>query len=319
MMLDTVIGNAQTLRDLQGALKNGCLLHSILLCGEPGTGAGYVARCLAADYLYPENTGGTPQSGGAPSPANAGASQVMANESPEYLCMEGEGVSGDIRIDAVREVRRQVFHTALSARGRVVHVAGAEHLNASSANALLKVLEEPPEGVLFLLTAPGDAAVLPTLRSRCACYTLAPVSQEQCVQYLLHRFSAVPDIARRAPEYAALFGGKIGSCVNCLTDAGMRARLDSAKQLADAVQAQDTYLALHTMAGYEKDRAQARGFLALLREVCAAALRGAYPVPDADKAARAINAVRTADTQLAGNGSTKLVLTCLAARLTAGA
>ena len=64
------------------------------------------------------------------------------------LC--GEGVSGDIRVDRVREVRREIFNTALSAGGRAVHIKGADKLNGASANALLKVLEEPPEGVLFI-------------------------------------------------------------------------------------------------------------------------------------------------------------------------
>lgn len=60
--------------------------------------------------------------------------------------------------------------------GRAVIFYGAQKMNASSANALLKVLEEPPEGVLFVLTATSAAAVLPTIRSRCAIYPIAPVT-----------------------------------------------------------------------------------------------------------------------------------------------
>ena len=49
-------------------------------------------------------------------------------------------------------------------------------MNEESANALLKVMEEPPEGVLFLLTADSLAGVLPTIRSRCVSFAIAPVS-----------------------------------------------------------------------------------------------------------------------------------------------
>ena len=55
-----------------------------------------------------------------------------------------------------------------------MHIKGADKLNGASANALLKVLEEPPEGVLFILTAPSEANVMATIRSRCCAYSLAP-------------------------------------------------------------------------------------------------------------------------------------------------
>lgn len=133
-------------------------------------GAGFAARCLAADFLYPE--------GGAP------AAAVLEGRSPEVLALEGEGASGLIKIDAVRAVRRAVYDTALSAAGRAVLVYGAEKLNAASANAMLKVIEEPPENVLFVFTAVSEAAVLPTIRSRCSVYTLAPLAVPECAAAL---------------------------------------------------------------------------------------------------------------------------------------
>ena len=58
-----------------------------------------------------------------------------------------------------------------------------ERMNEESANALLKVMEEPPEGVLFLLTADSLAGVLPTIRSRCISFAVAPVSPTDCARY----------------------------------------------------------------------------------------------------------------------------------------
>ena len=104
--LDSLLGNETLKESLSAALAAGRLSHSILLCGEAGTGAGFAARCLAADYLYPNG--------------GASAAQVLAGQSPEYLLLAGEGVSGDIRVDRVREVRREIFNTALSAGGRAV-------------------------------------------------------------------------------------------------------------------------------------------------------------------------------------------------------
>ena len=280
--LDSLLGNETLKESLSAALAAGRLSHSILLCGEAGTGAGFAARCLAADYLL----------------------------------LAGEGVSGDIRVDRVREVRREIFNTALSAGGRAVHIKGADKLNGASANALLKVLEEPPEGVLFILTAPSEANVMATIRSRCCAYSLAPVAEEVCAAYLKKHFPKEPEAAR----YAALFGGKIGSAKRCLEDAAWRTLLLDALKLAGLAEKQDVYGALALLSKYEKDRAGTQALLGLLLNVCSASLRGSEaaqsPVSPARAARCAGEAGKTARL-LAGNVSGKLALTCLAARLTA--
>ena len=319
--LDSLLGNETLKESLSAALAAGRLSHSILLCGEAGTGAGFAARCLAADYLYPNG--------------GASAAQVLAGQSPEYLLLAGEGVSGDIRVDRVREVRREIFNTALSAGGRAVHIKGADKLNGASANALLKVLEEPPEGVLFILTAPSEANVMATIRSRCCAYSLAPVAEEVCAAYLKKHFPKEPEAAR----YAALFGGKIGSAKRCLEDANKVVPIDkcsilltvllaffllgepvSPLKLAGLAEKQDVYGALALLSKYEKDRAGTQALLGLLLNVCSASLRGSEaaqsPVSPARAARCAGEAGKTARL-LAGNVSGKLALTCLAARLTA--
>ena len=105
-MLDRLAGNEAMKQHLQAALAGGKLAHSLLLCGEKGCGAGFAARCLAADYLYPQ---------GGPA-----AEAVLAGQAPECLEVRGEGASGQIRIERIRQVREEVFHSALSAQGRVV-------------------------------------------------------------------------------------------------------------------------------------------------------------------------------------------------------
>ena len=215
--LDSLLGN-ETLKE--------SLSHSILLCGDAGTGAGFAARCLAADYLYPNG--------------GASAAQVLAGQSPEYLLLAGEGVSGDIRVDRVREVRREIFNTALSAGGRAVHIKGADKLNGASANALLKVLEEPPEGVLFILTAPSEANVMATIRSRCCAYSLAPVAEEVCAAYLKKHFPKEPEAARYAAEGQFGVGSmlpKVQAAMKFVrTNPGKRAIITSLDKCLDALE-----------------------------------------------------------------------------------
>ena len=144
-MLERIAGNRELKQDLKTALGSGRIAHSILLVGEPGCGAGFAARCLAADYLYPN---GGPH-----------AEAVLRGQDTESIVVRGEGASGQIKVEAIRDARQNIQKSALSsdAEGRVLFIYGAQNLNGASANAMLKIMEEPPEGVMFLLTASSAA------------------------------------------------------------------------------------------------------------------------------------------------------------------
>ena len=79
-MLERLAGNDALKSELGAALRGGRLPHAVLLVGEPGCGAGFAARCLAADYLYPQ---GGPH-----------AEAVLKKEDTECLVLQGEGASG---------------------------------------------------------------------------------------------------------------------------------------------------------------------------------------------------------------------------------
>ena len=189
MMLDRMEGNAELKSSVQLMLAARRLTHSVLLVGEEGLGAGFAARCIAADYLYP--------AGGAPAeallrgeccravgkPGDRDSGHVETGIVREAISVAGMGAGGKYLVSQVKAMRSEIFNTSLSAEGRAVLLYHVEKMNEESANALLKVMEEPPEGVLFLLTADSLAGVLPTIRSRCVSFAVAPVSPEQCARY----------------------------------------------------------------------------------------------------------------------------------------
>ncbi len=80
-------------------------------------------------------------------------------------------------------------------------------MNEESANALLKVMEEPPEGVLFLLQPIRWPGCCPTIRSRCISFAVAPVPPEQCARYC----AAQGGGQKTAALYSELFDGHIGT------------------------------------------------------------------------------------------------------------
>ena len=195
MMIDWIEGNAELKKSVRMMLDSRRMTHSLLLVGEEGLGAGFAARCVAADYLYP--------AGGAPAeallrgeccravgkPGDRDSGRVETGIVREAISITGMGSGGRYLVSQVKAMRTEIFNTSLSAEGRAVLLYHVERMNEESANALLKVMEEPPEGVLFIMTADSLAGVLPTIRSRCISFAVAPVSPEACARYCTARLA----------------------------------------------------------------------------------------------------------------------------------
>lgn len=293
-MLETVVGNHATKQTLQTALAQNHLPHSILLCGEKGCGAGYVARCLAADFLTAQG--------------NTNPQAVMENRSTECIVLAGEGVKGEIKAESARAVRREIYNTGLSCDGRVVIIKDADHLNASSANILLKVLEEPPQNVLFILTAPSSANILGTIRSRCAQFTLAPPTAQECITHL----QALYPRAKNTQRLCAIFDNKIGAVIEVLENRASNNVLTDADALQGYLLANQAYEAMVLLAKYEKEKPKTVQLL----QYTIALLRLAMREENLQGAPQAIRAVDDAIRQLTLFSSPlKLTLTNMVATL----
>ena len=187
-----------------------------------------------------------------------------------------------------------------------------ERMNEESANALLKVMEEPPEGVLFLLTADSLAGVLPTIRSRCVSFAIAPVSPADCARYC----TAHGVDKKTAALYSELFDGHIGTVLTAARDKARTEQVDKAMELARAAQAGDSYTAAVLLAPYEKDKAGAAALLRDLRAVAAAGLQGNPHAPvQGQQAQRTLRLAEAAIQRLGAQVNPKIVLTVFAARL----
>ena len=230
----------------------------------------------------------------------------------EAISVEGMGAGGRYLVSQVTAMRSEIFNTSLSAEGRAVLLYHVERMNEESANALLKVMEEPPEGVLFLLTADSLAGVLPTIRSRCVSFAIAPVSPADCARYC----TAHGVDKKTAALYSELFDGHIGTVLTAARDKARTEQVDKAMELARAAQAGDSYTAAVLLAPYEKDKAGAAALLRDLRAVAAAGLQGSPHAPvQGQQAQRTLRLAEAAIQQLGAQVNPKIVLTVFAARL----
>lgn len=226
------------------ALERGRLHHAWLLCGVEGLGKATFAYRAARRLL-----GAAPDAGRGPlgtRPGDPVSRLISAQSHPDLLVLErlveGGKTKKSISVDQARDLPEFFSKSPSQAEYRVAIVDAADDLNVNAANALLKILEEPPErGVLFLVThAPGR--LLATIRSRCRRLAF-PVWPEAALADLVRSRTGLDDA--EAARIAGMAGGSPGAALNLSTaatleiDALVRGWVDSpsvdrAEQLAMA-------------------------------------------------------------------------------------
>ena len=230
----------------------------------------------------------------------------------EAISVSGMGSGGKYLVGQVTAMRSEIFNTSLSAEGRAVLLYHVERMNEESANALLKVMEEPPEGVLFLLTADSLASVLPTIRSRCVSFAVAPVSPADCTRYC-----AAQGWTKKQPHCTVSCSMVI--LARCWRSPGTKPAPHRWKRRWSLPAPLPPAIAtppLCCLPPTKKDKAAASALLTDFRAVAAAGLRSSPRAPVQGTQAR--QAVRLADAALQRLGAQvnpKVVLSVFAAKL----
>lgn len=177
-------GHAAAEHDLLDAYRSGRLPHAIILGGPPGIGKATLAWRLARFILVnPDPASAVVRNARDLSvpPDTKPAAQISSLSHPDVSLLRREinektkRFFTEIRAGDVRRTI-QLFQRAAGAGGyRICIVDSAEDLNRSSANALLKLIEEPPPASLFLLVAHRPGLILPTIRSRARLVRMNPL------------------------------------------------------------------------------------------------------------------------------------------------
>jgi DNA polymerase-3 subunit delta' len=200
-----ILGQDWVVDHLKTGIRRGRLSHAYLFLGADGVGKASTARALAAalNCAAPQDDGDA--CGSCPS-----CQRLAAGTHPDFLVISPKESKTQIEIDEIRELRRLTGYPPLGGGWRVVLIKPAAALTAhndAAANALLKTLEEPPERHLLVLTARGEADLLPTIVSRCHKLAFAPLPSALIIRELERR-RGLPQ--SQATLVAALSGGSLG-------------------------------------------------------------------------------------------------------------
>ena len=216
-----LLGHEHTERELRRLAEGGRLPHALLLTGPRGIGKATLAFRLTRFLLA--QPADRADSGLVVDPASNAFRRVASGGHADLLTVERaydprrRRLRSDIIVEDVREISGFMRLTAAEEGWRVVIVDGAEEMNRNAANALLKILEEPPHRALLLLISHSPGQLLPTIRSRCRRCPLAALPQPLVVE-LLERYRTGLE-SSEAEALARLAGGSIGRAIE-LGDAG---------------------------------------------------------------------------------------------------
>jgi DNA polymerase III subunit delta' len=192
------LGHARAWETLLSALARDQLHHALLFEGPRGVGKRTLANALARAANCERSDAGRPPCGECPVCASFGT-----GSHPDLIVLEPDTdrAARTIPIEAVREVIRQTQYHRYSARKRFVIIDPAEAMQEPAANALLKTLEEPPQGTHFVLITHNARALLPTIVSRCQRVRLGAVPEEEIRSWLVQQgFAEVAGAAARLAQ-----------------------------------------------------------------------------------------------------------------------
>lgn len=157
-----------------------------------------------------------------------------------------------IRVGQLRAVQRAAYFKP-QGRRRIFILDGANTMRWNDADLFLKILEEPPESATLILLAPSPDSMLPTIRSRCLQFHLAPVPVEEIDAFLKARSDKKPAERKLAAQLA---GGSPGAALEMNLDESTRLRRSILKLLETAIQggkSSELFAATAQLAKQEKE------------------------------------------------------------------
>ncbi len=244
-----LVGHEDAQHEFMRALQSRRIHHAWMLAGPNGIGkatlawriAGYLLTCAPDSQTGADScSDASPGKLLLPSPdvSSPVFSRILALSDPDLLLCrrtwdeKKSRMRPFITVDEIRRLRSHYAHTSTSSNWRITIIDAVDDMNASAANALLKLLEEPPERALFLLVCHQPSLALPTIRSRCNKLICRPLDASQ-VGRVLTGLGYEPE-DRHHVALAELSDGSPGTAIQLVDNQGLEIYSEIVRILSDA-------------------------------------------------------------------------------------
>jgi len=212
-----IVGQDKAIEQFLASWRSGTMHHAWLLAGPRGVGKASFAMA-AAERVLAEAAGPPVEGPGLETPEDHRVGRlVRAGSHPDFRLLErienksGTGLARNISVDQVRSLGELFAVTPALSPWRAAVIDTVDELEASGANALLKMLEEPPPNSLFLLVSHVPGRLLPTIRSRCRRLDFQPLADDAMTSVLERE---LPDLSTDERDaLVPLAGGSVSKAL----------------------------------------------------------------------------------------------------------
>ena len=209
-----VVSQPEAVDQLLGAIQNESEVHHAwLFTGPPGSGRSQLALAFAASLLCSEGGCGSCNS----------CQMIQSKNHPDVQVLNTDRVL--ISIDEVTEFIEKSIQMPAIGKYRIMVIEDADRMSERTSNLLLKSLEEPPKGTIWMICAPSEADLLPTIRSRVRRVQLKVPTVEAVAQLLVEKYGIGVELAQQS---AAQAQSHVGMARRLASNAGARDRRSQA-------------------------------------------------------------------------------------------
>ncbi len=225
-MFENFVGNNRIKSQISGSINSSNLPHVILLEGEDGLGkktfANEIANVLVCRAPLNERPCGKCSQ-------CIKAQKHIHPDINEYCASKSE----TLKIETVRYIIRDAYIAPNEAEYKIYILEDIHYMNENAQNAILKILEEPPDYVIFIMTVRNKSMLLPTIISRAVSYSCLPVEPHEAAKYISQQYPSIS--YDHAFDVVNTQHGNIGHSLDILLNTEGLYPVDIVKETIDAL------------------------------------------------------------------------------------